>query len=425
VNSPTPPNLTDPNSPKSPNSPADAGEPASPGANRRPLQGGEELHEAKRSEDGGGEPISHRTTAWPLALTAICLIVYASLYPFTEWRDQGISPLGFLVAPLPQYWTGFDVAANLVGYAPLGFLLALSVLRSSRFSWAVTGAVAAAALLSLTMETLQSYLPSRIPSNVDLVLNTTGAWVGACCAWALEEAGVVGQWSRVRARWFATEARGALVLIALWPVALLFPAAVPLGLGQVFERLEAALADALANSPFLEWLPVRDVELQPLVPLVELVCVALGVLVPCLLAYGVVLTLWRRLVFSVAIFLAGVGASALSAALTYGPDHAWAWLDLPVQVGLGLGAVLALIFVALPRRGAAALALLSLAIGLGLLNQAPADPYFAQTLQTWEQGKFIRFHGVVQWLGWLWPYAAMVYVLVRLSARERMDATEK
>lgn len=423
--------------------PADADRPALPDVSRRPLQGeaelhvaqrsedvrglpssqgGEELHEAKRSEDGGGV---QKTTAWPLALTAVCLIVYASLYPFTEWRDQGISPFRYLTAPLPQYWTGFDVAANVVGYAPLGFLLALSAMRSRRLSWAVTAAVIGAALLSLTMESLQSYLPSRIPSNADLVLNTTGAWLGACCAWALEEAGVVDQWSRIRERWFATEARGALVLIALWPVALLFPAAVPLGLGQVFERLEAALADALTNSPFLEWLPMRDLELQPLVPLAQLVAVALGALVPCLLAYGVVRTVWQRLAFSVAILLSGIGASALSAALTYGPEHAWAWLDLPVQVGLGLGALLALVFLPLPRRGAAALALLALAINLGLLNQAPVDPYFAQTLQTWEQGRFIRFHGVVQWLGWVWPYAAMVYVLVRLSGRERVGAAEK
>jgi VanZ family protein len=376
----------------------------------------------ERSENDRGV---HKSVAWPLALAAICLIVYASLYPFTEWRDQGISPFHFLGAPLPQYWTGFDVAANLVGYVPLGFLLALSALRSRRFSWAVTGAVLGAALLSLTMETLQSYLPSRIPSNVDLALNTTGAWLGACCAWALEESGVVDQWSRIQVRWFATEARGALVLIALWPVALLFPAAVPLGLGQVFERLEGALADALANTPFLEWMPMRDVELQPLVPLAQLASVALGALVPCLLAYGVVRTRWQRLAFSVAIMLAGVGGSALSSALTYGPEHAWAWLDLPVQVGLVLGALLALISLVLPRRGAPAVALLALAISLGLLNQAPADPYFAQTLQTWEQGRFIRFHGVVQWLGWLWPYAAMVYVLVRLSSREQMDAAEK
>ena len=422
------------NSPHSPNSPANADRPALPDVSRRPLQGEKALHEAKRSENDRGVPAlqrsendrgKHKSVAWPLALIATCLIVYASLYPFTEWRDQGISPFRYLGAPLPQYWSGFDVAVNVVGYAPLGFLLALSALRSRRLPWAVTVAVLGTALLSLAMETLQSYLPSRVPSNVDLALNTTGAWLGACCAWALDEAGVVDQWSRIRARWFATEARGALVLLALWPVALLFPAAVPLGLGQVFERLEAALADALANSPFLEWLPIRDVELQPLVPLAELTCVALGALVPCLLAYGVVRTLWQRLAFFVAIFLAGVAASALSAALSYGPEHAWAWLELPVQVGLVLGAVLALIFLALPRRGAAVLALLGLAINLGLLNQAPVDPYFAQTLQTWEQGQFIRFHGVVQWLGWLWPYAAMVYVVVRLSGRERVEGAEK
>ncbi|MFS2036572.1 VanZ family protein [Polaromonas sp. CT11-55] len=360
----------------------------------------------------------HRTTAWPLALAAICLIVYASLYPFTDWRDQGISPFRFLTAPLPQYWTGFDVGANLLGYAPLGFLLALSALRSRRVSWAVTVAVLASGLLSLSMETLQSYLPVRIPSNLDLLLNTLGAWLGACFAWALEKTGVVDRWSRFRARWFAHDARGALVLLVLWPMALLFPASVPMGLGQVFERLEAALADALADTPFLQWMPVRDVELQPLVPVAELVCVALGALIPCLLGYCVIRRLWQRAAFSAAVIAAGIVASALSAALSYGPDHAWAWLDIPVQAGIGLAAVLALLMLAAPRRAAAALALLALAIHLGLLNQAPADPYFAQTLQTWEQGRFIRFHGVVQWLGWLWPYAALLYVLVRLSGRE-------
>ena len=382
---------------------------------RRPLQGEKALHEAKRSENDRGV---HKTAAWPLALATICLVVYASLYPFADWRDQGISPLRFLAAPLPQYWTGFDVGANLLGYAPLGFLLALSALRSRRVSWAVTVAVLACGLLSLAMETLQSYLPVRIPSNVDLLLNTVGAWLGACFAWALEKTGMVDRWSRFRARWFAHDARGALVLLVLWPMALLFPASVPMGLGQVFERLEAALADALADTPFLQWMPVRDVELQPLVPIAELVCVALGALIPCLLGYCVIRTLWQRAAFSAAVIAAGIVASALSAALSYGPDHAWAWLDIPVQAGLGLAAVLALLLLAVPRRAAAALALLALAIHLGLLNQAPADPYFAQTLQTWEQGRFIRFHGVVQWLGWLWPYAALLYVLVRLSGRE-------
>ena len=352
----------------------------------------------------------------------LCLIVYASLYPFAEWRDQGISPLKFLTAALPKYWTWFDVGANLAGYMPVGFLLCLSALRSGRVKWAVSAAVLTAALLSLCMETLQSYLPSRIPSNVDLGLNTLGAWLGACIAWGLEKAGVVGHWSRFRARWFAQDARGALVLLTLWPVALLFPASIPMGLGQVFERLEAALAEALADTPFLDWLPVRDIELQPLVPGAELICVALGLAIPCLLGYCVIRTAWRRVVFLILVLVTGIAASALSAALSYGPDHAWAWLDTPVRAGLGLGAALALLLIPVRRRGAAAFALLALAVQLGLLNQAPASAYFSQTLQTWEQGRFIRFHGVVQWLGWFWPYAALLYVLARLSGREPVAA---
>ncbi|MDO9406137.1 MAG: VanZ family protein [Polaromonas sp.] len=396
----------------------DAGEPALPGASRRPLQGEKALHEAKRSENDRGEPIFHKTSAWPLALAAICLIIYASLYPFTEWRDQGISPLTFLYAPLPRYWTWFDVYANLFGYAPVGFLLAMACLRSRAARWPVTAAVLGAGLLSLTLETLQSYLPSRIPSNVDLALNTAGAWLGGCVAWLLVRLGVVDQWSRFRAHWFAQDASGALVLLMLWPVALLFPAPVPMALGQVFERLELALAEALEDTPFLDWMPVRDIELQPLVPGAELLCVAMGALIPCLLGYCVIRTAWQRAVFSLVMLAVGIAASGLSAALSFGPQHAWAWLDLPVQAGLGFTAVLAVVMLPLRRRGAAAFALLALAIHLGLLNQAPESAYFAQTLQTWEQGRFIRFHGVVQWLGWLWPYAALLYVLIRLSGRE-------
>ena len=52
--------------------------------------------------------------------------------------------------------------------------------------------------------------------------------------------------------------------MALWPAALLFPAAVPFGLGQVLERLEIAIAEWLQDTPFLEWLPMREVELQRL-----------------------------------------------------------------------------------------------------------------------------------------------------------------
>jgi VanZ family protein len=364
----------------------------------------------------------HKTSAWPLSQAYAALVVYASLYPFSGWRDQGIAPWAFLASPLPKYWTGFDVAANVVGYMPLGFLLALSFLRrgkerftpSTRFS-AITVATLTAAVLALAMEALQSYLPSRVASNVDFALNVCGALSGAVLAGGLELAGAIDRWSRFRFRWFVEDSRGALVLLALWPFALLFPASVPLGLGQVFERVETALADWLLDTPFLEWLPVRDVELQPLVPGVELVCVALGMIIPCLLGYSIIASIGRRALFAVATVAMAVAATALSAALSWGPAHAWAWLSLPVRLGVMVGLVLAMVLLPIPRRGCAALVLLALVIHLSLLNQAPASAYFAQTLQTWEQGRFIRFHGLAQWLGWLWPYAALVYVLLRVS----------
>jgi hypothetical protein len=60
-----------------------------------------------------------------------------------------------------------------------------------------------------------------------------------------------------------------------------------------------------------------------------------------------------------------------------------------------------------------------------LVAQAPDDPYFAQSLQGWEQGRFIRFHGAAQWVGWAWPYAALIYLLARLAAREPRDLSTR
>eukprot|EP01034_Spumella_vulgaris_P033706 gene33706-41585_t len=122
----------------------------------------------------------------------------------------------------------------------------------------------AGTLLSLSMEFLQIYLPRRVPSNLDLVLNAVGSLVGALVAAVLERLGAIDRWSHFRDRWFVSDARGALVLLALWPAALLFPAGVPFGLGQVLERLEAAVELALDDTPFLEWLPAREAVLEPL-----------------------------------------------------------------------------------------------------------------------------------------------------------------
>ncbi len=371
-------------------------------------------------------PARHKTSAWPLAAAYAALVVYASLYPFTGWRNQEIAPWEFLFAGWPRYWTAFDLVSNAIGYVPLGFLLALSFLRRGLVRSftnhpnlaAISVAVLAGAALSFLLECVQAFLPSRVSSNVDFGLNVLGTLAGAVIAAGLEVGGAIDRWSRFRERWFIPESRGALVLLALWPFALLFPAAVPLGLGQVLERLEGAVADWLADTPFLEWMPVREIELQPLVPAAELLCVALGAFIPCLLGYTILRGIARRAVFAFVTIGVGAGVTALSAALSWGPAHAWAWITLPVRVGLLFGLLLSMLMIAVPRRGCAAVLLLALVVHLSVLNQASASAYFATTLQAWEQGRFIRFHGLAQWLGWLWPYATLLYVLLRVSRRE-------
>lgn len=362
----------------------------------------------------------HRSSATLLFGLYVLVVVYASLYPFSDWRDQGLSALGYLWAPWPRYWNQFDTFANFLGYAPLGFLGCLALLRTTVLPQPVLLTAAFASALSMTLEASQTYLPTRVPAVSDWLLNSAGALTGAALASALERWGVINHWSRFRARWFEADARAPLVLLVTWPIALLFPAPVALGLGQVFERLETALTQALVDTPFLQWLPVREIELQPLVPLGEVICVALGLLAPCLLGMAVVRNWSRRAMLLIAVCALSVMATALSSALSYGPEHAWAWWSSAVATGWLLGLCAAVLCSGLARRACLTMLLVALVWQLSLINSVPSTPYFAQTLQSWEQGRFIRFHGLAQWLGWLWPYATVLLAALRLSQRETL-----
>jgi hypothetical protein len=68
--------------------------------------------------------------------------------------------------------------------------------------------------------------------------------------------------------------------------------------------------------------------------------------------------------------------------------------------------------------------LLALLVQQSVLNQSPESAYFAQTLQTWEQGRFIRFNGLVQWIGWLWPYTVLLFATARLTRPSQDDGRE-
>ena len=171
----------------------------------------------------------------------------------------------------------------------------------------------------------------------------------------------------------------------------------------------------MADTPFAAWLPTDPPALNELSALGTAVCVAFSLLVPCLLGYAVLATLRQRFWYWLFFCVGAFGAGGVSAGLTYGPAHAWAWLAPQVVAGGLAAAVLALLALALSRRTCAVLMLLALAFSLGLLNQAPDSPYLDQSLQLWEQSRYSHFHGLSQWLGWLWPYLALVYGVVLAS----------
>lgn len=370
----------------------------------------------------------HRSSALPLAWFAVGVVVYASLYPFTGWRWPGGAPLSELIAlPLPPYRYRFDIWANFFGYMPVAALIhAAGVRGGARSGWCWLFAVLATSALSYLMELTQQFLPLRYPSQLDWRLNTAGAVAGATVSALVLRLGWLDRWQRSRDRWFIHRSGGALALLLAWPLGLLFPTPMPLGLGPSWSRLQHGLMDLLVDvrgaEGALAWLEASPPPLGQLSPLAEAAGTALGLLGPCLLAFVVTRPGWRRAVVAAGAAGLGLATTTLSAALNFGPVHALAWLTPVVVPASVVALALAALLLRAPARVAAVCGVVALSAGVMLVAQAPSDPYFALSLQAWEQGRFIHFHGLAQWVGWLWPLATLLWLAAHLASREPLDA---
>jgi VanZ family protein len=367
----------------------------------------------------------HRSSAVPLTWLYVALVVYASLYPFSGWRVPGAAPLDFMLLGWPHWWTSFDLVSNLLGYMPLGFLLFVALIRggkaAGRSAWLAS---AAGTLLSFSMETLQNYLPMRVSSNVDLGLNALGTMLGVAVGLVLQWRGGIERWQKIRERWFVRRSAGGMAMLILWPIGLLFPTAVPFGLGHVLGRLQPLLADWLQGTPVEGWTAGWAAAATPKAEAValsaasELSIIVLGLLAPCLIAFTIAAPGWRRAALVLGAAALGGATATLSTALNFGPQHALAWITPAAGQGMLVGVAAAALLSLVPSRVAAGFGLIALTALVMLVARAPADPYFAESLNGWEQGRFIRFHGAAQWVGWVWPYAGLTYLLARLAARE-------
>ena len=216
-------------------------------------------------------------------------------------------------------------------------------------------------------------------------------------------------------------------MLLLWPLALLFPLPVPLGVGQVADRVRVMVAEFLVDTPASLWWAqaVLPLQMRPhLLPPTEFTVIGLGQLLPCLVIYAVSPPGWRRAVMALGTAALGLAASTLSTALNFGPEHALTWVTPLSLAAWGAALGLALLLFWLSTRAAAALGLMAATALVALVNQAPPDPYFAASLQAWEQGRFVHFHGAAQWVGWLWPYAAILHLWVMTVSRSSMDGQD-
>jgi VanZ family protein len=365
-----------------------------------------------------------RSAALPLLLVWTAIIVYASWFPFFGWRWPAPAALwGLLPLPWPRRHEAFDIIANLLGYMPLGALLVLAQDPiEGRGVRALRNAIAAAAALSYVLEVIQGVLPQRVPSLLDWLLNSAGAALGAAGGLWLERVGAPHWLQRTTEHWFAQHSRSGMALLLLWPLGLLFPTPVALGVGQVWERMRDLVHDAFsglaATEPLVRWLDTVPSHAARLSPATELIAVALGLLAPCLVIYSMARPGLRRAWLALAATALGFGVTTLSTAMNFGPQHALAWCTSTTLAGLALGCVLALLAIGSGRRMAAGIGLVAVTAGLVLVAQAPADPYYAESLHNWEQGRFIRFHGLAQWIGWSWPYLATLWLLRQIAGRD-------
>jgi VanZ family protein len=355
-------------------------------------------------------------TSSPFARAALLayafLIVYASWYPFSGWRDLGIHPLAFLSTPFPYYWTFFDVATNVVGYAPFGLLLVLAVHPRLKGALAVLTAVLAAALMSCAMEAVQTYLPTRVASNLDLCTNAAGALLGALLGAGLRYR--LLESSRLldlRQRWINDGAGRGLVVVGLWPLAQIYPVSHFFGLGQLFGALSGWLSALLVEPIDLATLLFNGASLSS-----EQYWLSEVVITVCGLIGGVLtlLVLLRKSAPRLRLSLVLVGCALLvkifASALFFAPENAFISITPATLRGLLIGAGLLLPMAFLPFGFQRRIASYSLIVGIFIINLLPPNPYFISTLQTWVQGKFLNFNGAAQFLSVAWPFFALWFL---------------
>ena len=352
--------------------------------------------------------------AWTLALAYTLLIVYASLQPFRDWRFPPDEILHFLTAPWPRYVTLEDLLINVAAYAPLGFLLALRYRERFPAFRAVLDAAALATLLSLAMEGVQMFLPTRIASNLDILTNGAGGLFGAMAAPLLSPSGFPGRrLAAWRQRLFTpgTIADTGLVIVCLWLFTHLHPTAQLFGTGNLRGSLD---------------LPVYFLHTPRLLLFAEAAIVFFNLLGLGLLITALTRDADRRFRIVAAAIAAGLLLKTVAAVILFDSPGPLAWLTPGVALGLTLGGVLLHALVRMPYVAKLITALICFGAAVAVINLAPENPYqtIPAKLIAGSTTQLLRFSNIVRALSELWPFLAIAYLIaaaLRLAQIRQRD----
>jgi len=340
------------------------------------------------------------TLALILALAYLLIIVYASLKPLSGWRSPSVEFLAFLTAPWPRYITFEDVAFNIVAYAPLGFLLTLALRAQLKPALAVTAGIVIAALVSIAMECVQVFLPTRIASNVDVLANTMGALIGALAAPLFSTSWIIGgRLMAVRNSLFRSGAMvdAGVLVVVLWICTHLNPAA------QVFST--GNLRATFDFPVYIFHTPGRLLSAEAAVVFFNLLGIAL--LISILTREGSQRWIAVAGAIGVALVLKVVITLAFNTT-----QSAFSWITPGATIGFVLGAALLAALFTLGDRTRLVLAAICFIAALAAINLAPDNPYFTlpPRLAGGRPSHALSFTEILRALSELWPFLALIFL---------------
>ncbi len=341
-----------------------------------------------------------RLRTW-LVLGYVLFIAYASLSPFSGWKEQGLDFLAVMQQPLLLTYTTFDAALNLLSYLPLGLLLGLTMRARLPGLTTLILTTLLGLAMSVSMEFLQMYLPSRASSNMDILTNVSGTLLGAFLALGMT------RWTRLYDRISATRdvmfLHGkrmdfGLALLVLWMFGQINPS-LPM-LGNVFiSEIAHQPFVTITDAPFDVW---------------ESSAVALNLL----MLGTLLLTLLRNRATVINVLLMVLASVAviklITAALLLKSSAMLLWMNSEAMLGILFGGVLLwmsrhMAYGHMIRAGGL-LTVAYLVVAHGVLDSTPAA---AMSVYHWHYGHLLNYNGLAQTITLVFP-ALLIFHLYRV-----------